>query len=94
MVLTLDSNYENFHEPEALRLHKALCKFSSIAAIYLLDYILLNVTKLSKTIQTKKLDLSAIPSLVDSVLHSFNDTLAPTANWVLKLLDPDIKQAT
>jgi len=36
LVLTLDSDYEKLHEPEALGLHKALCKFSSIAAIYLL----------------------------------------------------------
>jgi len=54
LVLTLDSNYEKFHEPEASGLHKAFCKFSSIAAIYLLGYILPNVAKFSKTMQTKQ----------------------------------------
>ncbi|XP_065892412.1 zinc finger MYM-type protein 1-like [Dysidea avara] len=94
LVVTLDSNYENFHEPEALGLHKALSKFISIAAIYLLDYILPNVAKLSKTMQTKQLDLSAIYS--ESVLQSLDDAITPAANWVLELLDSedDIKQAT
>ena len=52
--------------------------------------------KLSKTRQTKQLDLSAISCLVDSVLHSLDDDLTPAANWVLELLDSedDIKQAT
>ena len=46
LVVTLDSNYQNFHKPEALGLYKALSKSSTIAAIYLLDYTLLVVAKL------------------------------------------------
>ena len=37
LVVTLDSNYQNFHTPEAFGLYKALSKFTTIAAIYLLD---------------------------------------------------------
>ena len=38
LVVILGSNYQNFHEPEALGLYKALSKFTTMAAIYLLDY--------------------------------------------------------
>ena len=48
LVVTLDSNYQNFHFPEALGLYKAQSKFTTIAAIYLLDYTLPLVAKLSK----------------------------------------------
>ena len=33
LFVTLDSNYQNFHAPEALGLYKALSKFTTIAAI-------------------------------------------------------------
>ena len=36
LVVTLDSNYQNFHAPEALGKYKALSKFTTIAAIYLM----------------------------------------------------------
>ena len=39
LFVTLDSNYQNFHAPEALGLYKALSKFTTIAAI-ILDYTL------------------------------------------------------
>ena len=96
LVVTLDNNYQNFHEPEALGLHRALCQFTTIAAIYLLDYILPNVAKLSKTLQTKQLVLSVIYSLVEAVLKSLDDAITPSANWVLELLDSkdNIKQTT
>ena len=87
MVVTLDSNYQNFHEPEALGLYKALSKFNTIAAMYLLDYTLPQVAKLSKTLQIKQLDLSRICSLVNAVLVSLDDAITPAANWVLELLD-------
>lgn len=41
-LVTLESNYENFHEPEALGINKVPCTFSIIAAIFLLDYTLTN----------------------------------------------------
>ena len=59
LVVTLDINYQNFHAPEALGLCKALSKFTTIAAIYLLDYTLPLVANL----QTKQLDLSMISVL-------------------------------
>ena len=83
----VDSNYQNFHEPEALGLHKELSKFSTIAAIYLLDYTLPVVAKLSKTVQSKQLDLSMVSSLVDAVLLTLDDAISPAVNWVLELLD-------
>ena len=53
LVVTLGSNYQNFYAPEALGLYKALSKSTTIAAIYLLDYTLPLVAKLSKSLQTK-----------------------------------------
>ena len=87
LVVTFESNYQNLHEPEALGLHKTLTKFNTIAAIYLLDYVLPNIAKLSKTLQKEQLDLSMISSLVDSVLESLEDAITPVANWVLELMD-------
>ena len=57
IVLAFENIYETSHEPEALGLSKALSNHSTIAAMYLLDYIL-QVAKLSRALQTKHLDLS------------------------------------
>ena len=96
LVVALDSNYQNFHEPEALGLYKALSQFNTIVAIYLLDYTLPQVANLSKTRQIKQLDLSWISSLVDAVLISLDDAITLAANWILELLDSknDLQQAT
>ena len=96
LVVTLDSNYQNFHAPEALGLYKALSKFTTIAAIYLLDYTLPLVAKLNKSLQRKQLQLSMISSLLDAVLHALDDAITPAAYWVLELLDSkdDLQQAT
>ena len=40
LIVTLDNNHQNFHAPEALELYKVLSKFTTIAAIDLLDYTL------------------------------------------------------
>ena len=95
LVITLDSNCKNFHAPEALGLYKALSKFTTIAAIYLLYYTLPLVAKLSKSLQTQQLDLSMITSLVDAVLHALDDAITPAAYWVLELLDSkdDLQEA-
>ena len=85
LVVALDNNSQN--EPEALGLYKALSQFNNIAAIYLLDYTLPQVAKLSKTHQIKQLDLSRISSLVDAVLVSLDYAITPAANWVLEFLD-------
>ena len=55
--------------------------------MYMLDYTLPKVAKLSKTLQTEHLDLLLIPSLVDSTLCAPDDIALPAANWVLELLD-------
>ena len=64
--------------------------------MYPLDYILPQVTKLSRALQTKHLDLSLISSLVDATLNSLNDAILPSANGVLLLQDAreELKAAT
>ena len=96
LVVTLDSNYQNFHAPEALGLYKALSKFTTITTFYVLDYTLPLVAKLSKSLQTKQLDLSMTSSLVDAVLHALDGAITPVAYLVFGLLDPkdDLQQAT
>ena len=96
LVVTLDINYQNLYAPEALGLYKALSKFTTIAAIYLLDYTLLLVAKLSKSLETKQLDLSMSSSLIDSILHALDDAITPAAYRVLEILDSknDLQQAT
>ena len=71
IVITIGQIYETTHEPEALGIHGALCKLSTIAAIYLLDFTLPQVAKLSKALQTEQLDLSLISSLVDATVQSW-----------------------
>jgi len=58
---------------------------STISAMFLLDYVLPQVTKLSKTLQTEKLDATVISSL--TTLHFIYVALTPAANWVLALWD-------
>ena len=81
----LETIYQKSHEPEALGISKILSKLYTLFAIYLLDYILPEVSKLSKNLQTEKLDLSIISSLVDATLHTLEDVLQPAAKWVLDL---------
>ena len=96
IVITIGQIYETTHEPEALGIHGALCKLSTIAAIYLLDFTLPQVAKLSKGLQTEQHDLSLISSLVDTTVQSLDDAVLPGANWMLELLDniDDLKTAT
>ena len=54
----LETIYQEPHEPEALGFSKILLKPSTLFAIFLLDYILPELSKLSKSLQTEKLDLS------------------------------------
>ena len=87
IVITLNNIYEETHQPEALGISKALSSKSTISAVYLLDYVLPQVAKLSKTLQSEKLDLTVISSLVEATLYSLDDALSPAANWVLELQD-------
>ena len=75
IITALDHIYNKSHEPEALEIKKALYKKSTIAAIYLLDYVLSQVAKLSRAVQTENLDLSMISSLLDATLHSIDDAV-------------------
>ena len=86
IITALNNIHQNTHEPEALGLSKTLSKQSTVAAIYMLDYVLPQVAKLSRTLQTEHMDLYVISSLVDATLHTL-DTVLPSANWVLELLD-------
>ena len=88
LLVTIDSNYQNFHAPEALGLYKALSKLTTMAAIDVLDYTLPLVAKLSKSLQTKHRDLSTTSSLVDAVLHTLEDAITSAAYWVLELWIP------
>ena len=87
IVSTLEMIYEVSHEPEAFGISKILTKQSTLFAIYLLDFVLPQVSKLSKCLQTEKLDLSVISGIVDATLHTLEDAVLPAANWVLQLLD-------
>ena len=87
IVITLNNIYEETHQPEALGISKALSSKSTVSAVYLLDYVLPQVAKLSKTLQSEKLDLTVISSLVEATLYSLDDALSPAANWVLELQD-------
>ena len=53
----------------------------------MLDYVLPQVAKLSRTLQTEHLDLSVISNLVDATLHTLDAAVLLSANWVLELLD-------
>ena len=96
IVVALNNIYRATHAPEALGISKALCQQSTVAAIFSLDYTLPQVAKLSKTLQGKRLDLTAISSLVESTVHMLNDAVSPAANWVLELQEAcnDLEAAT
>ena len=85
VVACLDHIYTDTHEPEVLRIKKILCKKSTVTAIYLLDYMLPQLAKLSRALQTESFDLSVAFHLVDATLSSLNDTLLPAENCVLEL---------
>ena len=58
IVNALNSIYGQTHEPEALEISKVLCKPSTVSNIYLLDYALPQIAKLSRSLQAKKIDLT------------------------------------
>ena len=87
IITFLDHIYSKSHEPEALGIKIALCKKSTIAAIYLLDYVFPQVAKLSRALQTENLVLFMIYSLLDATLHSIDDAVLSSSNWILELLE-------
>ena len=58
IITALDHIYSESHESEVLGIKKTIFKKSTIAAIYLLDYVLKQVAKLSRALQTENLDRS------------------------------------
>ncbi len=87
IVTALDNIHDSTHAPEALGLSKALSKQASIAGIFLLDYTLPQLGKLSRTLQTESLDLTMISTLVEATLIGLDEATLPSANWVLELMD-------
>ena len=87
IVNALNNIYEQTHELEALGISRALCKPSTVAAMYLLDYALPQVAKLSRALQAERIDLTAITPLVDATLNTLDNVTLPTAKWVLELMD-------
>ena len=81
IVTALDSIHDSLHEPEALGLSKALSKQATIAAIFLLDYTLPQVGKLSRNLQTESLDLTVVSTLVEATLIALDEATLPSANW-------------
>ena len=55
------------HEPGALGISKAMCKPFAVCAMYLLDYALPQVAKLSKCFHAEKIYLTAVAPLVDAL---------------------------
>ena len=53
----------------------------------LLDYVLPQVAKLSRALQTENLDLFMISSLLDATLHSIDNAVLSSSNLVLELLE-------
>ena len=77
-MTTLERIYEDSHESEAFALTKILTRSSTLFAIYLFDFIILQVSKLSKCLQYQNLD---------ATLHTLDDIIQPAANWLLELLE-------
>jgi len=55
IVAAFEQIYEDYHEPEAIGINKFLMKLATLFAIHLLDFVLPQVSKLSKCLQTEKL---------------------------------------
>ena len=88
IITALDHIYSESHKPEALGIKKKLFARNQQLqlSIYLLDYVLPQVAKLSRALQTENLDISMISSLLDATLHSIDDAVLSSSNWVLELL--------
>ena len=79
IVLAFENIYATSHEPEALGLSKVFSNHSTMAAMYLLDYIPPQVVKLSRSLQSKHLDLlTLISCLVNDTLNSLDDAILPS----------------
>lgn len=77
IVTALHNIYNESHEPESL---------STITAMYFLDYVLPQVAKLSKALQTKK------PTPIHILPSSLDDATVQAANWVIQELKTVIEE--
>ena len=59
-------------------------------------YLLPQVAKLSKSLQTESLDLSVVSTVVEATIQSIDESLLPAARWMLELLEAsdDLETAT
>ena len=80
IVASLDHIHTDSYEPESFRCKTGLFKKSTVATIHLLEYMLSQLAKLSRALQTESLDLSVVSHLVEATLSSLNDVLLPAAN--------------
>ena len=64
--------------------------------MYLLDYVLPHVAKLSRALQAERIDHTAINPLVYAILNTLDNVTLPAANWVLELMDAkdEVEEAT
>ena len=86
IITSLEHIYQESHEPESLGLKKALCKkIHNICRVF--AYVLPQLAKLGKALQTEKLDLSVVSSVIEATIQSIDDAVLPAANWVLELLE-------
>ena len=86
------SNHISQKHWESVRLYQRSLLVSNIHSWLWLPLVI----KLSKCLQTEKLDLSILSSLVHATLHTIDEALLPAANWVLELMDArkEIERAT
>ena len=64
--------------------------------MYLLNYILPQIAKLSRALQAERIDLTAMTPLVDATLNTLNNVTLPAANWLWELMDAkdEVEEAT
>ena len=60
IVNAISNIYKQTQKLEALGISKAMCKPSTVCAMYLLNYALRQVAMLSKCLQAEKIDLTAV----------------------------------
>ena len=73
-ITALDHIIANHTNQRLWELKKLFARYQQLQLyMYLLDYVLPLVAKLSRALQTENLDLSMISSLLDATLHSIDE---------------------
>lgn len=73
LIQTFEEVYAESGDAEAYGLSKLLCTYKFVACLYMLCDVLHTVAKLQGSLQTKDLDLSVIPSMVESTLERLRE---------------------